>query len=647
MFIYKPLEAQLLKDTVRIPEVNINSSRSITQQGINKTRIDSIAMSGSINANLSDLLTKYSPIFIKSYGQGGLATASFRGTAASHTQVFWNGLPVNSPMVGEVDLSLLPVFFADDINLLYGSSSLILGSGALGGSIVIENNADWNNRFKISCIQGIGSFQNYQAFFSIGEGSRMFQTNTRVLWETGKNNYPFYNNNTGTFMSQTNDNSSKAGLMQEFYVRFGTSDILSLKAWGLSSNRNLPQLTTTDNTNDNYKENQRDYSINIVAELKHILTKGLWDFSGGITTSNMYYYQKYQDTTASDLQDSSAFKSTVYFIKTNYSKSISGQFSLETGLSFTNSQANAKDFNFSLTAPNELSETSFNAQRLECSAFGRFSALLNKRLELFLLVRQGSDNSVLLPVIPSFTAEYQLVSNKRLVLDANVARNYHLPTLDDLYFVPGGNPLLKPEEGYAADILLHQQYKSPQFSVESRISGYASYINNWIVWNYTSFNLWSPENVNIVFARGFECYMSGDAGYLNWIYRMRANFSYTRTTSQDRNDPGSYGKQLIFIPMYLYNLLFDAEYHHWYFNYSLNYTGNRYTTSSNDQDSLLPRYLLNNAAIGKTFNLAKYKSDLQLQVNNIFNVQYEPLRGMAMPGINFEFLLRINFNRLI
>ena len=645
------LDAQLLKDTVRIPEVEIIASPDNIHHGINSTKVDTLAISGSVNANLSDLLTKYSPIFIKSYGQGGLATASFRGTAASHTQVFWNGLPVNSPMVGEVDLSLLPVFFADDINLLYGSSSLILGSGALGGSIVIENNADWNNRFKFSFIQGIGSFQNYQDFFSLGFGNRRFQTNTRVLWETGKNKYPFYNINTGTYMHQTNDNFSKTGLMQEFYVRLGASDMLSFKAWGLSGNRNIPQLTTTDNTLDNYIENQRDFSINAVAELKHIFTKGLWELAGGMTISDMNYYQKYQDTTTNILQDSSSFKSTVCFIKTNYSKTFTRQFSLESGLSCTNSQANANDYQFSISAPNQLSNTNFNANILECSAFARINTLLSKRFEFFMLVRQNSNNSVLLPVTPSFTIEYQMIRDKGLILDANIARNYHLPTLDDLYFVPGGNPLLKPEEGYSSDILIHQQYKSRQFSIESRISGYASYIHDWIVWNYTSFNFWTPENVQTVFARGIECYISSDANYLDWIYRIRANFSFTRTTSQDKNDllngSSSYGKQLIFIPMYLYNLLFTTEYHHWYLNYSLNYTGNRYTTSSNDPESLLPRYLLNNIAIGKTFYVAKYKSDLQLQVNNLFNVQYEPLRGMAMPGINIELLLRINFIQLI
>ena len=646
---YLPVKAQVLKDTVHIQQVEINASQNLSAHGLNKTNVDSLSMKGSINASLSDLLTKYSPIFIKSYGQGGLATASFRGTAASHTQVYWNGIPVNSPMVGEVDLSLLPVFFADDISLLYGSSSLIMGSGALGGSIVINNKADWDNRFKFSCIQGGGSFQNYQTFFSMGSGNKNFQTSTRLLWETGLNNYPFYNINTGTYMTQANDNFSKAGLMQELYFRLNTLNMISIKAWGLFSDRNLPQLTTTDNTADNYRENQRDYSINAVAELKHSITGGIWELAGGLTTSQMYYYQKYQSPTDTILQDSSAFESTVYFIRTNVSKTFSDGLSIEGGLSCTNSQAKANDFQFSATSEDKLRDTSFIAHRFEGSAYGRLSAVLNKKFMLFLLVRQSTNNNILLPVIPSLTSEYQLISNQRLVLGASLARNYHLPTLDDLYFVPGGNPSLKPEEGYSADLVLHQKYKYSRLTIESRVSGYASYINNWIVWNYTSFDLWTPENVNTVFARGVECFLSSDVCFADWIFRERANFSYTHTTSENKNDvvygSASYGKQLIFIPFYLYNLLFDAEYCHWYMNYSLNYTGNRYTTSSNDPGSLLPRYILNNTAVGKTYALANYKIDLQLQINNIFNVQYEPIRGMAMPGINFELLFRLNFNK--
>ena len=66
---------------------------------------------------VAELLSENSVIYIKSYGSGGLSTASFRGTGAGHTQLTWNDININNPMVGQFDLSLVPAGFIDDINI--------------------------------------------------------------------------------------------------------------------------------------------------------------------------------------------------------------------------------------------------------------------------------------------------------------------------------------------------------------------------------------------------------------------------------------------------------------------------------------------------------------------------------------------------
>ena len=53
-------------------------------------------------------------IFSKQYGRATLSTVAFRGTAASHTQVMWNGMRINSPMLGMTDFSMIPSYFVDD-----------------------------------------------------------------------------------------------------------------------------------------------------------------------------------------------------------------------------------------------------------------------------------------------------------------------------------------------------------------------------------------------------------------------------------------------------------------------------------------------------------------------------------------------------
>ena len=132
------LIAQQLKDTIAIQEVKIIGKRKLEEAGLTITHVDTLAMQMMKTQNLTELLSSYSPVFMKSYGRGSTATASFRGTAPSHTQLYWNGIKLNSPMRGDVDFSMFPVYFIDEISLLHGGSSLQAGSGALGGSILIN-----------------------------------------------------------------------------------------------------------------------------------------------------------------------------------------------------------------------------------------------------------------------------------------------------------------------------------------------------------------------------------------------------------------------------------------------------------------------------------------------------------------------------
>ena len=120
----------MIYDTLQLLEMEIVSTQ-LEQSGTTKTTIfDSVVRSGSELTNLAGLLADNSVVFIKSYGRGGLATASFRGTAASHTQVLWNGFQITSPMLGQVDLSLVPAVFFDEAKLQYGGSPLEFIPGA-------------------------------------------------------------------------------------------------------------------------------------------------------------------------------------------------------------------------------------------------------------------------------------------------------------------------------------------------------------------------------------------------------------------------------------------------------------------------------------------------------------------------------------
>ena len=71
---------------------------------------------------------------------------------------------------------------------------------------------------------------------------------------------------------------------------------------------------------------------------------------------------------------------------------------------------------------------------------------------LFALLRSEWYDAALIPFIPSAGAEYNISGRYPTAIKINAARNYHKPTLNELYWIPGGNPGLKPEDGLTADI---------------------------------------------------------------------------------------------------------------------------------------------------------------------------------------------------
>ena len=98
-------------------EVVVWGKRPMKDIGVQKTTFDSIALKENIALSMADILTFNSSVFVKSYGRATLSTVAFRGTSPSHTQVTWNGMRINNPMLGMTDFSTIPSYFIDQASL--------------------------------------------------------------------------------------------------------------------------------------------------------------------------------------------------------------------------------------------------------------------------------------------------------------------------------------------------------------------------------------------------------------------------------------------------------------------------------------------------------------------------------------------------
>jgi len=299
-FNYMISSAQGIQDSLfLIPEVEVSGQYIFQKEnaGMKQTRVDSMILMQKINADLSTLLSENTSVYIKNYGRGALATTSFRGTAPSHTQVSWNGININSPMLGMVDFSLIPVYIIDDMTLQHGAASVSQESGGLGGHISLENNVNWQDTLSGRYIQSFGSYSTFDEFGQINIGNKTLQSKTRAYHTYSKNDYPFTNKMIIPYENQRNENADfgKFGLMQELYYRPMGHILLSTKVWGQKAFRSIPTANSDESEVDNKsKENkQNDNSIKAVANMSYFKENATFKVSTGIDAQELNYYAAY------------------------------------------------------------------------------------------------------------------------------------------------------------------------------------------------------------------------------------------------------------------------------------------------------------------------------------------------------------------
>src|ERR1700751_1120749 len=127
-------------DTLLLHEVSVTDYRiKKSTENFVQLKIDSASQSAFLTSNLSQLLLQQNGTLVKAYSPGNIAVLSIRGSTAQQTAVIWNGMNINNPMLGQADISLLPVGFFNSISLQKGALSGYWGSGAMAGVLSLQS----------------------------------------------------------------------------------------------------------------------------------------------------------------------------------------------------------------------------------------------------------------------------------------------------------------------------------------------------------------------------------------------------------------------------------------------------------------------------------------------------------------------------
>jgi outer membrane cobalamin receptor len=645
--------SQSLSDTLFIDEVSVISLRPIERTGMTESGIDSMTLSFNITQSLSEVLSENSQVFIKAYGRGSVASASFRGTAPSHTKVNWNGLEINSPMLGMVDFSQLPVYIVDDIKLYHGNSSMSYMPGALGGIIDLSTNTAFSDRFSGSFLQGIGSFGSHDNYLRLNTGNDKIHSVSRFFYHHSDNDFGFSNKDiidsvnleTGEkshpVMQNKNAQYSNIGLLQQISFRRTSDEFLDLNIWVQQSDRSLPVLSSNESGFNNNLNQQSDRFLRSV--LKYSLYKKNFkaEIFSGINYNSLNYFLD-NEISSTETRREIDSESRVYGFenKLSFNYKLSSKHKAELKLRHLVSSVKSYE-----NITNLGYEKSRNEFLMMISEYSKWTGRLRTRLTISHQFSQHASS----PLTYSLGGEYHLLPSNRLFIRLNTAKNQKLPSLNDLYFQPGGNTGLLPEVSFSNEAGIEYNYMEGNTAVKASFSIYSSDVDDWIIWLPGFKGYWEPVNIKKVKSSGMEFNASlvQKSKFIN--YGIRGNYAFTRSLNYgDKLNwaDESIGKQLPYIPLHSANINVLLEKNNWSLNYSWNYFSERFTTSSNQtatlRDYLYP-YFMSQIRLGKTLHVKNTISTFGFTVYNLLNEDYRSILQRPMPGRNYHFTLKIDF----
>ncbi len=649
--------------TIAIREITVLGQRPMKEIGTQQTKLDSLDLKENISLSMADVLTFNSSIFVKSYGRATLSTVSFRGTSPSHTQVSWNGMKINNPMLGMTDFSMIPSYFIDDASLLHGTSSVNETGGGLGGAIKLATKPANANGFGLQYTQGIGSFKTFDEFLRITYGDNHWQVSTRAVYSSSPNDYKYRNHDKKENIYDDDMNiidqyypveRNRSGsfkdlhILQEVYYNTGKGDRLGLNAWYINSNRELPMLTVDYGDETAFDNRQREQTFRGVVSWDHI--RKSWKLgakAGYIYTWMAYDYKR--DVGNGNMAHMTRSRSR---INTVYGQAdadyyIGNKWLFSANLSLHQHFVESEDKNIVRQDGNKAI-VGYRKARPELS--GSLSAKYRPidRLGMSIVIREEMFGKEWTPIIPAFFIDGVLSERGNIMVKASVSRNYRFPTLNDLYFLPGGNPDLRKERGWTYDAgLSFALAKAGVYSLSGSATWFESFIKDWIIWLPTTKGFFSPDNIKDVHAYGVE--LKSNLNVIlakEWQLGLDGTFSWTPSINQgEPRTPAdqSVGKQLPYVPLLSSTVTGRLSWRSWAFLYKWCYYSERYTMSSNDftLTGKLPPYFMSNISLEKSLNFSWSEISIKGTVNNLFNEEYLSVLSRPMPGINFEIFLSI------
>ncbi|MCC6724235.1 MAG: TonB-dependent receptor plug domain-containing protein, partial [Saprospiraceae bacterium] len=550
----------------------------------------------------ADFLRSNAGIYLKTYGAGSLATTSIRGASAGQTAVVWNGFQIQSPMLGLLDWSLLPTAFTDEISLQYGGNGAIWGSGALGGTLLLNNNADFSKKKALQFAASHGSFGQWNGQTVAKFSNQYWASSTRIFRQQSENDFTYSTAPGHPNKRQTNAAMHQEGIMQEVYWRPNGRHQLGLNTWLQSAYREIPPTTVQARS----LANQHDRAIRTALHWRYAMDKQVLQLRSAGFKESIHYRDELQGTDAPS-----------HFWTSITEADLQRQFSSKIQVQITGNQTFTKAFIKNYPAPGKRTQSAIFASMHYGN--GPWSAQLD--------ARQAWANGKIIPFTPSFGLERKM--GNLLKIGARLGRNYRLPSLNDLYWAPGGNTNLKAESGWAEELNARFELKKANTTLGFTSAVFNRNIKNWIQWLPTEGQpYWSASNIKAVRSRGMEHRLHLAWTVMQWQFGFEGGYDFVRSTNQEAITLPKIdeGQQWFYVPE-----------HQGFVNGSIHFKGLRawfrqqFTGSVITEFGQLGGYKIASTGLDYLGQIRGNSARFFLQIDNLWNANYRVIERRPMP----------------
>ncbi len=561
--------------------------------------------------------------FFKQYGVTGSSTISRRGADANQTQINWNGLPINNPMLGMSDFNTLMSWGTGEMFLVEGGNSAVVGSGSMGGTLFMRNGLQFlegdnitNAEVQSKAMLTAGSF-----------GERNLAAHVKML---GKRTFASFD--VANFIHQNAFVFNDLGLelpkrkMENALRTQQMMRVVSGRKWKRSQLRGVVEFAGMSRqlglAMGSLQPLGKQLDLNLRGLLEHQVTfKGhlsMLQRLGGVMDQIDYY------STPNDTLGSLSRGKTLHYQNEIYYTRKSVRFLL--GTDFQYQRANTEYYLGWARRVLPASLVGLYWSDRKWSAVGNARYEWNERM-------------------PTAGLSLQFQASRRLAWKSNVHSSFRRPTLNDLFWVSGAalSPL-KSEKGWGSELGLMVKtdlttYKQCQLQFTAEITAYYRELDFPILW-VPAGAVWRATNLSGGGRyAGAQLSVQAQAHIRQSKMGLQINLDRVKALVKQAESGPEY--QQIFVPLYNGNIALSWHRPKYQFSVNTQLVGLRYIQT--DNLASLPAYALVNAQWRYPAVLTKkgVVFDVGLQTQNLTQTSYFSMPGRPMPGRSVQFTLWI------